>query len=72
MRKKTSVVVKLVIELMGITSTYLQSHRIGSNNNQETQLAVLKEINGHTLPFLSRPFPRVDNGAPGGYLPTAV
>ena len=61
-------VFKLVIELMGITSSYLQSLRISINNNQEIQLALLKEISAHTLPLLSRPFRRVDIGALGGYL----
>ena len=57
---------------MGITSSYLQSLRIGINDNREIQLALLKEINAHTLPWLSRPFLRVDIGALGGYLPKAA
>ena len=57
---------------MGITSGYLQSLRIGINNNQEIQLALLKEVNAYILPWLSWPFRRVDNGALGGYLPKAA
>ena len=56
---------KLVIELTGITSSYFQSLRISIDNNQEIQLALLKEIKVHTLPWLGRPFRRVDNNNNG-------
>ena len=59
---------KLVIELTGITSTYFQSLRISIDNNQEIQLALLKEIKVHTLPWLGRPFRRVDNNNNNGAL----
>ena len=56
---------KLVIELTGITSSYFQSLRISIDNNQEIQLALLKEIKVHTLPWFGRPFRRVDNNNNG-------
>ena len=62
-------VFKLVIELIGTTSSYFQSLRISIDNNQEIQLALLKEIKVHTLPWLGRPFRRVDNGALEGTYP---
>ena len=43
----------------GNHGNHLQPLGIGINNNQEIQLALLKEINVDTLPWLSRPFLRV-------------